>query len=400
MVLLAFYMTPFEVGLYVWPMLILTFYYSALDGAVRQIVVPSWNSATAFRFLLRYRTLASLLGILAMLGTIIVLFVVFPEEPNQIFSLAPLLLVPVFNSFALIPLGFLQKLNQWRSLARMQVVAAAVSLLVSVPALVLTQSLLGASLQVLLTEAMFAFAAQRQASKLGMHEARSALTEGATYGREFAHSSVFFVGGWAQAQVDKVLVGVLAGTNVLGSYNFALAVARNPGDAISASTSNVLRVRLAEARDATSPQIARVTDQLMVKALAIATVVVLVIAFAVRTVLVPVLGSEWGTPLRASMIALISIIPTVLSWALPIVMLTVGRMKWAAWVRVVGIVAAIPIAFAAADGLEGAAWLLLAREFVMLALFAVACGRAVPVKALAFCSVVTAALSLAALWWV
>lgn len=380
MVMLAYFMSPFIVGLYAWPMLILTFYYSALDGAIRQIVVPSWKSATAFRLLQLYRKWATLLGFVAMVGTLVVLWIAFPTTVHiQIISLLPLVLVPAFNSWAIIPLGYLQKLDRWRLLAQLQVWSALTSLVVSLPALVLTHSLLGASLQVLLTEGIFAIGAQVCAARNGMNEARSELLDGATYGREFAHSSLFYISGWAQAQIDRILVGAFSGTLTLGSYNFALAIARNPGDAISASTSNVLRVRLSKhGRHAHPRALGNTADRLLYRGVALGGLLCLAIIAGAEFVLRPLLSVSWQSPLDAAVPATISIIPTILSWSLSVVMLSVNRIRWGTPIRVVGMFLGLPIAYAAISSLELAAWFVLAREVVMLLLFMLACGKAVP----------------------
>jgi O-antigen/teichoic acid export membrane protein len=393
MVLLAYFLTPFEVGLYVWPMLILTFYYSALDGAIRQVVVPSWSSKNAFGLLVSYQRWASVAGVAVMIVTIGIMLLHFTADRAQILGLLPLVAVPVFNSISVIPLGFIQKMNDWRALARMQVIAAAVSLIVSVPAVLLTRSLTGASLQVLLTECIFAFAVRRAAESRGMAEIRAGLSEGPTYGREFFHASVFFVGGWAQAQIDKVLIGAFAGTSLLGSYNFALAVARNPGDAVSASTSNVLRVRLSEMEVGEPRELGKAADGVLLKAVGLGVIMVIVLIMGVELILKPLLGATWQAPLNASLPATISILPTILSWGLPVVMLSIKRLAWGGPLRVVGILLALPIAYAATVSLSAAAWALLGREVVMSLLFMLACGRAVPVRASAMTMLLVVVLS-------
>lgn len=393
MVLLAYFLTPFQVGLYVWPMLILTFYYSALDGAIRQVVVPSWSSRNAFGLLIAYQRWASVAGVTVMISTIGVMLLHFTEDRAQIVGLLPLVAVPVFNSISVIPLGFIQRMNDWRALARMQVMAAAVSLIVSVPAVVLTRSLTGASLQVLLTECIFAFAVRKAARARGMEEIRAGLSEGPTYGREFFHASVFFVGGWAQAQIDKVLIGAFAGTGLLGSYNFALAVARNPGDAISASTSNVLRVKLSEAEVGSPREVGKAADGVLLKAVGLGVVMVVLLMVGVEFILKPILGATWKAPLDASLPATISILPTILSWGLPVVMLTIKRLAWGGPLRVIGILLALPIAYAATVSLSAAAWALLGREVVMAVLFMLACGKAVPVRVSAITLLLVVVLS-------
>lgn len=380
MVLLAQFVTPVVVGLYAWPMLVLTFYYSALDGAIRQVVVPSFGNKNSYDFLLRYRRWASLLGALAMVTTLLVLWVVFPTSLHaQVAALVPLIAVPVANSYAVIPLGFLQRSDRWRSLANLQLVVAALSLVVSLPVLFLTKSLLGASLQVLLAELLFALLAQRAARRSGMLKHLQTIGAGGTLSREFRHASWFFILGWMQGQADRILLGVVAGTAALGSYNLAMAVARNPGDAASSSTANVLRVRLDSVVEL--HEVRKRADHVLIRAVALSALLVAALDVGTQFILRPLLDASWSNPLDAVFPASLSILITTVTWSLAPVLMARDRLRWGAPIKVVGVILAVPIAFAAAHSIALAAWVYLAREVVLFALLVIACGKATPVRA-------------------
>lgn len=380
MVLLAQFVTPVVIGLYAWPMLVLTFYYSALDGAIRQVVVPSFANKNSYEFLLRYRRWASLLGVLAMVITLGVLWFVFPASLHmQVAALAPLIAVPVANSYAVIPLGFLQRADRWRSLANLQLVVAALSLVVSLPVLFLTKSLMGASIQVLLAELLFAILAHRAAVRAGMMQHLRAIGAGASLSREFRHASWFFILGWLQGQADRILLGAIAGTAALGSYNLAMAVARNPGDAVSSSTANVLRVRLDSVVEL--QEVRKKSDHLLVRAVALSALLVVVLDLGTQFILRPLLDGSWSRPLDAVFPASLSILITTVTWSLAPVLMARNRLRWGAPIKIVGVVLAIPIAVAAAHSIVLAAWVFLAREAILFALLVVACGRATPVRA-------------------
>lgn len=380
MVLLAQYVTPVVVGLYAWPMLVLTFYYSALDGAIRQVVVPSFANRNSYDFLLRYRRWASVCGVLAMVATLAVLWLVFPTNLHpQILALIPLIAVPVANTYAIIPLGFLQRADRWRSLANLQLGVAGLSLVVSLPVLFLTKSLLGAAIQVLLAELLFAVFAHHSAIRVGMIQYLRTIGPGRTLAAEFRHASWFFILGWLQGQADRILLGAVAGTAALGSYNLAMAVARNPGDAVSSSTANVLRVRLDGVQELR--EVRRKTDGLLIRAVALSVVLVVALDFGTRFVLRPLLDESWSKPLDAVSPASLSILITTITWSLAPVLMARGRLRWGAPIKVVGVVLAVPIAVAAAHSIVLAAWFFLARELVLLVLLVLACGRATPVRA-------------------
>jgi O-antigen/teichoic acid export membrane protein len=388
MVLLAHFVTPVVVGLYVWPTIIITFYYAALDGAVRQVVVPSFENSSAYGFLLRYRFWASICGASILLVTLALMWVVFPPAlHSQIAAMTPLVLVPVANSFAVIPIGFLQRSESWSRLASAQVVVALASLAVSLPLLFLTRSLLGASVQVFLGELFFALFVQRAALKAGLRSHLDSLAPGHTPSEEFRHSAWFFILGWAQGQADRILLGTIAGTAALGSYNLAMAVARNPGDAVSSSTANVVRVRVAGAKG--RDLVRKIADHVLLRAVLLSASLVIVLNVVTAIVLRPLLGAAWVGPLEAVYPASLSIIITTVSWSLTPVLLVGNRMRFAVPIKAIGIVLAAPIAVAALHTVEAAAWAVFGRELVLLALLSIACGRAVPYRAICASLLVT-----------
>ncbi|WP_184349375.1 oligosaccharide flippase family protein, partial [Xanthomonas vasicola] len=124
-----------------------------------------------------------------------------------------------------------------------------------------------------------------------------ALGAGTTLTREFRHSSGFFILGWLQGQADRILLGAIAGTAALGSYNLAMAVARNPGDAGSSSTANVLRVRLDKADGV--DDVRGAANALLVRAALLSAALVVALNVGTEFILRPFLGAAWTKPLDA-----------------------------------------------------------------------------------------------------
>ncbi|WIB11814.1 oligosaccharide flippase family protein [Curtobacterium sp. MCPF17_052] len=236
------------------------------------------------------------------------------------------MVVPIANSYSIIPLGFLQRGEQWRRLANLQLTVSGLSLVVSVPVLFLTRSLLAASLQVLLAELLFAVFAHRAAARMGLPAHLETLTGGETLAREFRHASWFFILGWLQGQADRILLGTIAGTAALGSYNLAMAVARNPGDAVSSSTANVLRVRLDQVDGV--PEVRVAADKLLTRASLLSAVLVVLLNLGTEFVLRPFLGGAWTKPLDAVYPASLSILLTTVTWSLAPVLMARGRLAW------------------------------------------------------------------------
>ena len=144
------------------------------------------------------------------------------------------------------------------------------------------RSLLGASLQVALVEVLFCWMVHRRARALGIEAATKGASSGAGYGREFGHASAYSIVGWLQGQADRLLIGGLSGTAALGSFSFATAIARNPGDAISASTGNVLRVKISVDQGLSAFEVRQRSDQLLMRGLALGMVLVLAASTALE----------------------------------------------------------------------------------------------------------------------
>ncbi|MGZ0069651.1 oligosaccharide flippase family protein [Microbacterium arborescens] len=304
------------------------------------------------------------------------------NEWALVLSAAPLLLVPLVNVRSVRTTAFMQVAAQWRSLAVIQASAAGLSLLVSVPLLLAFDSLLGPALQLLITELLFALMVARRASRFGIKERAMLLPEGERLGPTFGHLSAQAALGWIQGQADRILLGAFAGSAALGSYSFALALGRNPGDAISVASANVSRATVVAQSD--EDEARQVLDRFLVKALLASAVIVLGLAVGVQ-VLLPLFldATSWGEAIRAAGPILLSTVATVYAWSLSPVLIQFGAGRLLTGVKLIGLLFAPLIALAATSSLELAAWLLLARETVMMLAAVAVRWRLAPRRALA-----------------
>lgn len=379
-ILLAYATSPDIVGIYTWLTLGVTLYLSVADGAARQVAVLAWRSSTGLVLIRRYARIAGPAG-LAILTIVAVTVGALTGRWDLVASASPIVLVPLVNVRSVLSTALMQITGQWRTLALIQSASAAASLVVSVPILLLTGSLLGPALQLFLTEALFTFFVRRRVRLTGLDKRAAHLPEGERLSGAFAHLSAQAALGWVQGQADRLLLGGFAGTSALGSYSLALAIGRNPGDAVSMATANVARSAVVNKTSLESARSA--LDRLLVRAVTASAVVVVALIVAVQLILPVFLDRTlWGPSIAAAGPILLSMLVTVYAWSVSPVLIQFGYGRALTWIKLVGLAFAPAVALGAVWSLQAAAWLVLARELAMLLAAVAICPKAAPRKAL------------------
>lgn len=379
-ILLAYATSPDIVGIYTWLTLGVTLYLSVADGAARQVAVLAWRSSTGLLLIRRYARIAGPAGLI-ILAIVAVVVGMLTGRWDLIASASPIVLVPLVNVRSVTSTALMQVMGQWRSLALIQSLSAATSLAVSVPILLLTSSLLGPALQLLLTEALFTFLVRRRVRLTGLDRRAADLPEGEQLGGVFAHLSAQAALGWVQGQADRLLLGGFAGTSALGSYSLALAIGRNPGDAISMATANLARSTVVSE---TSLEGARSTlDRLLIRAIVAAGALAVLLILAVQLILPAFLNTGlWGPSISAAGPILLSMVVTVYAWSVSPILVQFGYGRALTWIKLVGLAFAPAVAVGAVWSLQIAAWLVLSRELTMLLAAVAICPKAAPRRAL------------------
>lgn len=395
MLVLTHFVGPAVVGVYAWAVLGLTLVQSVSDGAVRQIAVIALRSDDGRAFLRTYVRWSSWLGPAVLALLLVLLAALLPADLRpQALLVAPLVLVPVVQAARVWPVATLQTTGRWSTLARAQLVAALGSFALSLPLLVATGSLVACSLQVMVTELLLTLSIRRSARLLPDLQPGSA-TRG-TVVREFWHLVLYTLFGWLQGQSDRILLAWFTTTSRLGLYSLAWSMSRSVGDSVSFSTSNVLRPRVATHLDAPAPVVRAAADSVLLRAVALSSVLVVVTAVGARVVLPHLLSAEWSAAIEVVPVMALSALPTLLAWSMTPILTAARRMRWAAPIKSVGIVLALPVALAAREDLTLAAWFLVGREVVVLVLMVAATGRYTPWRAVLAGGAALAVLSLGA----
>ncbi|MGK9148838.1 hypothetical protein KXS11_14510 [Plantibacter flavus] len=392
---LAAMLDPAIVGLYAWMILSLALVQTVSDVAARQVALLHLGSPSGDRFIARFRRWSSLLGGGALAGVIVVLAAVQPATLlMQVMALIPFVLVPAAASLGLPALLRLQAAGSWSSIARAQAVASGGSLLLSLPTLVLTQSLLASALQAAVAEIGFALLCRRAARNVAAPAPKPDPERGRVR-RDYLHTVVFAALGWGQGQGDRVGIGSFAGTAALGQYSFALTLSRSLGDAAAIAAVNVIRPALVAARAADDRvPLAPLADRALRRAILLTVVAAAGTITATFLVAQPILPAVWDPAISLVPILTLGALPSVIAWTMTAILQLDARMHLAGPIKAVGVVLCIPIALAALTDLHLAAWLVLGREVVVMLLLLLAARRSAPWRSALIVLAVTGASAL------
>lgn len=378
MLIFAAATNPTIVGSYAWMVVALTGVQSIFDAAVRQVAVGAVQTENGMRFLRRYRIVFASAGPLILLSALFFVSLATADPVGTFFTLLPIAFAPVGTALATVALARLQMAGKWRAIALSQSSAVTTSLLVSLPLVLTTQNALGPALQALLAELFNAALLVFLVRRVQIDIRTSDTTDLA---KEFMAASWFAGLGWAQSQADRVLVGAVGGQRVLGLYSFSWSLSRNVGDALSYASVNVLRPQLLKLESTDTQRALSIFRQslyrvnLLLVAVAIAT-------FVGATWILPlILDQRWETVFTAVPIMSLSSFPLVAAWSLTPILVREGRLRAALFGKILGVAAAVPVGLAAAQDLTLAAWVALAREFLVLLCLAIASRRTVPARA-------------------
>jgi len=376
LLLLAAFSFPDQVGVYGWAVLGITLYQSCTDVAARQIAVIAVRSQEGRRFLRKFASRSGAYGSAAMTVVLAALVnFVPPELKLSAISLAPLIAVPVITSMGIAAVARLQVAQRWQYLARGQVIGGLAALAITAPILVFTHSIGAAALQPLLAEGFVTAWARFGARSVPLEMNGDVRA----FRRGIGFLSADGVLGWSQAQLDRVLIGALGGLTQLGAYSMAMSIARAAGDAAAAAVGNVLRSRLASAAQAS----VRSVEGFLFVTLGLGAVLFAIVAGVGGLLLPGILGPQWSTAVAAIPILAASVFPALMTWSSTAIAVTLDRTARLLPGRAVGIVGAIPVALAAMESLQTAAFVVVMRDLVVMFAFGLGLGRSAPWRAMA-----------------
>ncbi len=387
--LLAAFVAPSDVGVYALGIVALTLVQAFSDVGLRQSLLLHWRDSRALPFYDRFARHGRYLSFAAMV-LLIALIAVTTGAPSRRFAeLLPLAAVPVVAMLSLPWMVALQAGGEWRRASTAQGVGALSGLALSVPVLVATRSIVAGSLQLLLAEVVTLVMARASARRLPDAPKEPGL---ASIAHDCAVTSGYAAMGWGQSQADRLLVGAVAGTGVLGLYSFASQVSRSLAEAAAQGAGAVLRADLGALDPRDSRGIREAADRAIVRASAlVAGLTVLSIAGA--WVLSLLLDPQWAPALEVVPLMTASGLGTVAAWNMTAVLQARKIVGRAIWVRLVGIALAVPIALSAQTSLVLAAGAVVVRELFVALLLCVACGEARPARGMRVAGLISVGVS-------
>jgi len=392
---LAFFVTPSVVGLYSWAILGVTLFQALTDVAIRQIAVHATVSSSGNQFLRRYRVYASVSGTVFVLGLLLVLwFTQSTDIRDNVWLLLPLAFAPIATNIGIISIARLQMANEWKFLASGQLIAAIVSLAVTLPVMALTQSVLASAIQLPLTELLFSLLSNLRARKVKAEVSTNAPDR--QFFRDYLGMSAYSALGWGQGQADRLLVGTISGTANLGYYSTATSISRSLGDAMAAATANVLRTRLPNTLGSDVSLTKQIVQRTLLPATVLAGAGVLAVWCLNEFLLRQLLSSAWQPALSAVPILAVSAISSVATWSLTTVLVVQGKSFRGLPIRVGAVLLGIPIALATLVSLEFAGYMVVARDILVMISMAALVRRWIPWMTIVLSIGTTAALTAAA----
>ncbi|WP_195849222.1 lipopolysaccharide biosynthesis protein [Arsenicicoccus cauae] len=360
MITFAKFTNPGIVGIYSWVALAYTFYQALAENALRNQIVMSLTNERDTRAVRRLGAIAAWFGAAFMAAVLIVLCLRTPHLGSYVIALSPMVLVPFITTAGIVPVGKMQYGHRWKALARYQLLAAVVGLMVSFSIVITLHSSLAMAAHLVVTESLFLLLAHRAARSIRIEQRQG---EGRPRG-EVAGLSLLGVLGWTQGQLERVFIGTFAGTSVLGLYSTASAMGRSPGDALSSATANYLRASVVKHEDPDR-------QALDVRRIGLISAGAAVCAVLMMTVIVdflfrPFLGERWEPTLVAVPMLAVATIPYAVSLCLQMLSIYEQNTRASIVPALLAICCAPVTGYVALHSLTGAAAVVVGKELMVL----------------------------------
>lgn len=362
-ILIAFaaFTSPEAVGIYSWVVLTYTLYQALAENALRNQAVLGIENPASVAWVQRAARAGGTFGVVAIAVTLGLLFANRGSHGSgEVLGLVPFALAPLITTAGVVPTARLQFRQEWRHLARYQLVAAAAGLSLALTTVWLTHASLAMSVHVITTEMVFLLLLRRRSGRIDIP-----VGPGTRHPREgFWSLTLLSALGWSQGQVERVFIGGLAGTGRLGLYSASVTMGRSPGEALSVATANYLRASISGEPD-------EVRHSLTVRRIATvsvlaATAAVFVVMGLVERVLTPILGDRWQSALAVVPVLAVATIPYALSLTLQVMAVFAGRPKASIVPAVLAICCAPVIGVVAVESIHAAALVVVAKELMVL----------------------------------
>jgi O-antigen/teichoic acid export membrane protein len=234
-VVMVFFVSPSQMGLYAGAFLVFTFARALGDSAIRQSAPPYWFARGGREILTAVSLAGAAISFVAVAGFAAVVWAAGAGSRDSLLVLS-LSLAGVFSGAALPRVTYAEAQGRWAFLARQQLVASVASIVVGA-ALVPLVGIGGGFAQTIVSEGVYLLRLPRPGPELAAGE-EAAL---GTAVRQLWHVSVTNVLGWVQGQAERIAIAVFAGPVLLGYYAVAFQLARSLSDPAATGLMSWLR---------------------------------------------------------------------------------------------------------------------------------------------------------------
>lgn len=360
---LATVTSPAVVGTYSWVLVSVLLLRAIVDNPIRNVATVSVGDKVSERYLRKLISGTRMVGTVCLVVLVILLASFsFEAVGTSVVALILIPLVPSLIARGLMPLARLQQAHAWGAITKARFLSSIIGLIVSLPLVFTPWPFAAAIFFLFLNEAAFAFLCKRKARDIRSDGLTITTHSIRKIKSEYTASAVYQVLGWAESQADRLFIGLIAGTQVLGQYSTSASVAKSGPDAVAGGTSRVLRARLVTVTDLTGR---RLVERAIVPGLFLVLLGALLLWLLNATLLRTLLGEEWEQALRAIPILAAAGLPAYLTWNISTIMSVEGSLRTLLPVRICGIFISLPIALLAFQDFALAAWVMFGRDTVV-----------------------------------
>ncbi|WP_372733646.1 oligosaccharide flippase family protein [Nocardioides sp.] len=350
----AWFVTPADLGHYSVAIAFLTLGMAVTDISLRQlgVIVPK-EDLPGIAAIARRIALATVPLNLLATGTLLA----SGAEWDELAKLLPLYLVPFMSARGSASVAQLQRNDDFRTVARIQGIAATISLLGCLPLLLALGDILALSLQFLATEAIAAHLFRRKC-RVSPQPKYNML-------KRLSTVAVPNVAAWVQSQSERIAIVLVTDASTVGAFGFAAAIGRLGNDVVTAGIVNYFRPILA--RHTHEPnQWRRVSMALIYRVAAGSSIASALIIAGNFLLLGPALDPAWGPAVALIPAAAASVGLSSMGWVATTLLVVKGEARRVWRLQAVGIALVVPVAFSSVWGVPGLAVALVGRELVMV----------------------------------
>lgn len=359
--LLATQTTPAVTGKFTLVALFLSLFQTVWELSLRQLSPETLKRERGHRQLRKASMGAAALNGAGVLIVILVSLLLDVVSFREALALIPLAVAGVMTGLSVVRVGILQLNSRWTQLSKYQSYAVILSLVVGVP-LIVFHGLIGASIQMMLCETVFALLVFRARRTYGEVVPTDSEIHRRTLSRSLAAVSSSNLAGWAQGQVERLVIALASTTALLAQYSLALSATRVFYEAGILGQLSHFRFELSKVAAGSARR--TYVSRRLARAGWVALGVQLLVSVLGSLALAIVLSSEWTTAVHLVPILASTLGALTMSWFSSSALIVEGRVRSLLGVQVFGLFMSVVAGIALTHSLLLGALILVLRDVI------------------------------------